>query len=60
MIRQGTPVRVVETSGTMSRVSVLDVMWRWTVKDPCNAIRTGTVWIDSSAITRLYPLQSLQ
>ena len=39
----------------MSEVVLLDAMWRWGTKDPCKAIRTGPVWIDSSAISTNFP-----
>src|SRR5205823_2189408 len=54
-VRVGTPVNVLQQSGSMSQVVVLDVMWRWGTKNPCQAVRSGAVWIQSDAITADYP-----
>jgi hypothetical protein len=53
--RVGTPVNVLQQSGSMSRVVLLDVMWRWGPSSPCPAVRTAPVWIESDAITENYP-----
>lgn len=53
--RVGTPVRTLQQSAGMSEVVLLDAMWRWGTKDPCRAVRTGPVWIDSSAISTNFP-----
>jgi hypothetical protein len=55
LVRVGTPVNVVQRSGQMSQVLLLDVMWRWAHADPCPAILRGPVWIASDAITPEYP-----
>jgi len=55
LVRVGTPVNVVQTSGTMSQVVLLDIMWRWAQADPCPAILRGPVWIASDAISADYP-----
>ena len=49
LVRAGTPVNVLQASGTMSQVMLLDVMWRWGQADPCPAILRGPVWIASDA-----------
>jgi hypothetical protein len=41
LVRAGTPVNVLQASGTMSQVMLLDVMWRWGQADPCPAILRG-------------------
>jgi len=55
LVRVGTPVNVLQKSGTMSQVVLLDIMWRWGQADPCPAILRGPVWIDSDAISADYP-----
>jgi hypothetical protein len=55
VMRAGTPVNVVQKSGTMSQVVILDAMWRWAQRDACDAVRSGPVWIASDAITSDYP-----
>jgi hypothetical protein len=55
LVRVGTPVNVIEKSGTMSRVVLLDIMWRWAQADPCPAILRGPVWISTDAISADYP-----
>jgi hypothetical protein len=55
VVRVGTPVNVLGTSGPMSQVTLLDIMWRWGEADPCPAILRGPVWIASDAISADYP-----
>ena len=55
LVRVGTPVNVLQKSGTMSQVVLLDIMWRWGQADPCPAILRGPVWIASEAISADYP-----
>ena len=57
LVRAGTPVNVLQASGTMSQVMLLDVMWRWGQADPCPAILRGPVWIASDAISADYPVK---
>jgi hypothetical protein len=54
-LRLGTPVNSLQRSGQMSQVLLLDAMWRWGAKNPCNAILNGPVWIETSAITSQFP-----
>ncbi|HEY3884940.1 MAG TPA: hypothetical protein VGL62_07020 [Vicinamibacterales bacterium] len=51
----GTPVNEVQHSGSMSQVMVLDALWRWAPPRQCTAVRTGSVWISSDAISADYP-----
>lgn len=55
VLRVGTPVNELQKSQAMSQVVILDALWRWAQKDSCDAVRTGSVWIASDAITRDYP-----
>jgi hypothetical protein len=55
LVRVGTPVNVLQKSGTMSQVVLLDIMWRWAQADPCPAILRGPVWIASDAVSADYP-----
>ena len=53
---RGMPVSApLETSGGMIRVVVLDALWQWGTAHPCDVIRTGPVWIASTAVSRDYP-----
>jgi len=54
-MRPGTPVNVVQRSGAMSQVIVLDAQWRWASKNECNNVQNGPVWISSDAITPDFP-----
>ena len=54
-VRVGTPVNALRRSDQMSQVLLLDAMWRWGAKHPCNAILHGPVWIESAAITSQFP-----
>jgi hypothetical protein len=51
----GTPVNVVQQSGPMSQVVILDALWVWGPKNPCAAVQHGSVWISSDAISASYP-----
>ncbi|HTM25315.1 MAG TPA: hypothetical protein VL225_08985 [Vicinamibacterales bacterium] len=51
----GTPVNVLQQSGSMSQVVVLDALWRWGPKNQCAAVEKGSVWIRSDAISSDYP-----
>jgi hypothetical protein len=51
----GTPVNVLQQSGSMSQVVVLDALWLWGPKNECAAIEKGSVWIRSDAISSNYP-----
>lgn len=51
----GTPVAIVSTDGDMAEVALLDVHWRWAPPRNCPAVRTGTVWVERSAIDANYP-----
>ena len=55
VVRPGTPVNEVQTSGGMSQVIVLDAQWRWASKNECNNVQNGPVWIRSDAITTDFP-----
>ena len=55
VMRPGTPVNEIERSGPMSRVIVLDAMWRWASRYECHAVQDGPVWIPSDAIIRNFP-----
>jgi hypothetical protein len=55
VMRSGTPVNEIERSGSMSRVIVLDAMWRWASRNECHGVQDGPVWIPSDAITRNFP-----
>jgi len=44
-----------QTSGKMIEVVLLDTLWHWAPPVKCPAVHTGTVWIDSSAVSRDYP-----
>jgi hypothetical protein len=54
-VRVGTPVNTIQASGPMSQVLLLDAMWRWGPKQPCNTILHGPVWIETAAITPQFP-----
>jgi len=54
-VRVGTPVNVLQQTGSMSQVVLLDVMWRWGSKNPCKAVLSGPVWIQADAVTADYP-----
>jgi hypothetical protein len=60
VMRAGTPVNVVQRSGPMSQVIILDAMWRWASKNECNNVQNGPVWIVSDAITADYPARKGQ
>lgn len=51
----GSPVTVVETSGAMSRVRVMDVEWHWAPPRACDALTRGPVWMERDAISRDFP-----
>lgn len=52
----GTPVsEPEETRGPMQRVTLLDVLWHWSPPRHCDAIQSGTVWLQSGAASRRYP-----
>jgi hypothetical protein len=52
----GTPVsEPLEVSGDMSRVWLLDALWRWAPPRGCTAVRSGPVWIPSMAVDANYP-----
>src|SRR4051812_11068162 len=56
VVPTGTPVSApVEVSGDMSRVLLLDALWRWAPPHGCTAVRTGPVWVASDAIDTNYP-----
>lgn len=55
VMRPGTPVNEIDRSGSMSRVVILDVMWRWASRNECHAVQDGPVWIPSNAIIRNFP-----
>jgi len=55
-IPPGTPVtEPLESRGSMARVILLDVFWRWAAPDVCTAVHRDAVWIDRAAIGRNYP-----
>jgi hypothetical protein len=54
-LRVGTPVNTLQKSGEMSQVLLLDAMWRWGSKNPCQAVLNGPVWVETSAITSQFP-----
>jgi hypothetical protein len=51
----GTPVNELRRSGAMTEVVALDALWQWAPPTTCHAVRAGTVWIDSSAVSADYP-----
>ena len=51
LVRAGTPVNVLQRSGAMSQVVLLDARWQWGTKNHCDAVVSGPVWIPSDAIT---------
>ena len=55
IVAVGTPVNVLQQSGSMSQVVVLDALWRWGPKNQCAAVEKGAVWIRSDAISSNYP-----
>ena len=51
----GTPVSgPLATDGSMTKVRVLDVFWRWTTPTKCAAVQ-APVWIDRGAVGSDYP-----
>jgi hypothetical protein len=55
MLPTGTPVNERRREGTMAEVVLLDARWRWAPPADCQAVKSGTVWIDAAAISREYP-----
>jgi hypothetical protein len=56
----GTPVsEPIEKSGPRIKVSILDALWHWAPPVKCDAIHTGAVWIDASAVSSDFPTASL-
>jgi len=55
LVRAGTPVNVLQRSGGMSQVVLLDARWQWGTKNHCDAVVNGPVWTPSDAITSDYP-----
>jgi len=53
--RVGTPVNVLQRSGEMTQVLMLDALRRWATKDPCPTVLHGPVWIESATITSQFP-----
>jgi len=53
----GTPVKPLQKAGRMSQVILLDALWRWGAKNPCQAVIAGPVWVETSAITSRFPVQ---
>jgi hypothetical protein len=52
----GTPVGApLQTQDQMVQVAVLDALWQWAPPAKCEAIHTGPVWIDKSAIDSNFP-----
>jgi hypothetical protein len=51
----GTPVNALRESQGMSEVVLLDALWRWSPPSGCDAVRKGTVWIESGAIDSAFP-----
>ena len=52
----GTPVSApLKSDGHMVQVALLDALWRWAPPNRCDAIHSGPVWIDKSAIGTDYP-----
>lgn len=52
----GTPVSApLEREGRMVQVALLDALWRWAPPNRCDAIHSGPVWIDKTAIGTDYP-----
>jgi hypothetical protein len=50
-IPAGTPVGpVLEQRGEMSRVRLLDALWKWTATSRCDAIHRQPVWVPTAAI----------
>jgi hypothetical protein len=39
----------------MAEVVLLDARWRWAPPGECQAVKSGTVWIDAAVISRDYP-----
>jgi hypothetical protein len=55
VVPPGTAVNVLGTEGEMAQVAVLDVHWHWAPPRECVAVKSGPVWIESSAIRADYP-----
>jgi hypothetical protein len=54
--RVGTPVSPpLAVSGDMSRVMLLDALWRWAPPRRCNAVRNAPVWIATRSVDTHYP-----
>ena len=52
----GTPVgATLQIHDQMVQVAVLDALWQWAPPAKCEAIHTGPVWIEKSAIDSKYP-----
>jgi hypothetical protein len=39
----------------MVQVALMDALWRWAPPNRCDAIHSGPVWIEKSAIGTEYP-----
>jgi hypothetical protein len=57
-MRVGTPVNVLQRSGSMSQVVVLDALWRWAPPRQCETVQRQPVWIASDAISTDFPPSS--
>jgi hypothetical protein len=55
LVRPGTPVNVLQRSGAMSQVVILDALWRWTAERRCETVQSSPVWVQSDAISAEYP-----
>jgi hypothetical protein len=52
----GTPVsEPLETRGEFVNVVLLDALWHWATPHRCPPVKTGPVWIPSSAIGKDFP-----
>jgi hypothetical protein len=52
----GTPASApIEKSGQRIKVMLLDALWHWAPPIKCDAVHTGAVWIDASAVSSDFP-----
>ena len=60
VIPVGTPVsEPIEHQGQRVKVTLLDALWHWAPPIKCDAIHTGAVWVESSAIGTDFPARRL-
>jgi hypothetical protein len=61
VIPVGTPVsEPIEHNGQRVKVSILDALWHWAPPVKCDAIHSGTVWVEGSAIGTDFPTASIR